>query len=369
MERPPAAQPGRSGCAESTARRAAASLAMCPDVAPGGDGRADRRVPAMSAADARDRYDAIVVGGGHNGLTAAAYLARAGRSCLLLERRDLARRRGRLRARCSPGVPARLSSYSYLVSLLPQLIVEELGAAACGSRAGAVSSYTPDPRATGRRGLLVDPAGPGRHARPRSAPSRAASATARLARALRADPRALAAVVFPTLTEPLRVARAAARARSATGRLGGAVRAPAGGDAARALRATSSSRGVALTDAPDRHLRRAPSDPGLRAEPLLPLPRDRPRHGRVARAGRRHGRGHRGARAAARRRRRRAAARAPRRSRSNPAERRCAVRSARGEARARARAARQVLVGAAPARAGAAARRGRGSEPARRARS
>ena len=35
------------------------------------------------------QYDAIVVGGGHNGLTAAAYLARAGRSVLVVERRDI----------------------------------------------------------------------------------------------------------------------------------------------------------------------------------------------------------------------------------------------------------------------------------------
>ena len=34
----------------------------------------------------RSSYDAVIVGGGHNGLVAAAYLARAGRSCLLLER-------------------------------------------------------------------------------------------------------------------------------------------------------------------------------------------------------------------------------------------------------------------------------------------
>jgi phytoene dehydrogenase-like protein len=33
----------------------------------------------------RGSYDAVIVGGGHNGLVAAAYVARAGRSCLLLE--------------------------------------------------------------------------------------------------------------------------------------------------------------------------------------------------------------------------------------------------------------------------------------------
>ena len=34
-------------------------------------------------------YDAIIIGGGHNGLTAAAYLAKAGRKVLVLERRHL----------------------------------------------------------------------------------------------------------------------------------------------------------------------------------------------------------------------------------------------------------------------------------------
>src|SRR6266542_1244714 len=36
-----------------------------------------------------ERYDAVIVGGGHNGLVTAAYLARAGRKVLVLERREL----------------------------------------------------------------------------------------------------------------------------------------------------------------------------------------------------------------------------------------------------------------------------------------
>ena len=69
------------------------------------------------------KYDAIIIGGGHNGLVAAACLARAGRKALVLERRELV-------GGCSvteeiwPGY--RVSTAAYLTSLLQERIVREL---------------------------------------------------------------------------------------------------------------------------------------------------------------------------------------------------------------------------------------------------
>ncbi len=79
---------------------------------------------------ARD-YDAIVVGGGHNGLTATAYLARAGLRVICLERRDV------LGGACVteelwPG--ARVSRASYVVSMLQPKIVSDLRLADFGYR-------------------------------------------------------------------------------------------------------------------------------------------------------------------------------------------------------------------------------------------
>ncbi len=71
-------------------------------------------------------YDDIIIGAGHNGLTAAAYLADAGRSVLVLEKADHV---GGATVSAMPfaGRPAQLSRYSYLVSLLPQQIMADLG--------------------------------------------------------------------------------------------------------------------------------------------------------------------------------------------------------------------------------------------------
>jgi phytoene dehydrogenase-like protein len=98
----------------------------------------------------RSRYDAVIAGGGHNALVAAAYLARAGRRVLVLERLDhvggLA-----VSARAFPGVDARISRYSYLVSLLPSKVAGDLGLNVA-LRRRRYASYTP----VGEAGLLVD---------------------------------------------------------------------------------------------------------------------------------------------------------------------------------------------------------------------
>jgi phytoene dehydrogenase-like protein len=97
----------------------------------------------------RNRFDVVIVGAGHNGLVAAALLAQSGRSVLMLER---CARVGGAAVSHSPfaGVGARLSRYSYLVSLFPAALLRTLGVDV-ELRPRSVASYTPN----GSRGLLI----------------------------------------------------------------------------------------------------------------------------------------------------------------------------------------------------------------------
>jgi phytoene dehydrogenase-like protein len=109
----------------------------------------------MTAPNESAKFDVVVVGGGHNGLVAAAYLARAGLRVRLLERQDHVGGAA-VSAHAFPGVDAKLSRYSYLVSLLPAQIIDDLGAPIRLARR-QYASYTPDPSTSGRTGLLIGP--------------------------------------------------------------------------------------------------------------------------------------------------------------------------------------------------------------------
>ena len=87
--------------------------------------------------------DVVIVGGGHNGLTAAAYLAGAGLTVTVLERLE-EWGGAAVSQQTFAGVDARLSRYSYLVSLLPQKIIDDLSLPISLAKR-RYSSYTPVP--------------------------------------------------------------------------------------------------------------------------------------------------------------------------------------------------------------------------------
>ncbi|MFE7837143.1 phytoene desaturase family protein [Streptomyces sp. NPDC057474] len=146
-----------------------------------------------------DSYDAVIVGGGHNGLVAAAYLARAGRSVLVLERLD---HTGGAAVSTRPfaGVDARLSRYSYLVSLLPRKIVRDLDLD-FRVRGRTISSYTPVERGGHPTGLLVG--GGERRTREAFAQLTGSGREYEAWQRFYGMTGRVAERVFPTLTEPL----------------------------------------------------------------------------------------------------------------------------------------------------------------------
>jgi len=89
----------------------------------------------------KPKYDVVILGAGHNGLVAASYLGRAGLSVLLLEKNDYIGG-ATTSQKVFPDYDAKLSRYSYLVSLFPEKIIRDLGLK-LELRRRATGSFTP----------------------------------------------------------------------------------------------------------------------------------------------------------------------------------------------------------------------------------
>ena len=250
-------------------------------------GRRARLSVVTTAPLLRDRYDVVVVGGGpqrprRRGLPGAGgavgVRARAGRP------------RGRRRGE-RPGVPRRRRPpVPLLVPGQPAARPDRRRPRPRPDRSASrpVASFTP----VRRDGRDV---GPARRARPRAGHRRVVPGAHRApttstppGSAFYDDAARLARAVAPTLLDPL-AAPADVRARVGADLWDRFVARPIGETIERCFR-DDTVRGVVLTDALIGTFASA-HDASLRPEPLLPLPRRRQRDGRVAGAGRRHGRG------------------------------------------------------------------------------
>ncbi|MEM7474644.1 MAG: NAD(P)/FAD-dependent oxidoreductase [Planctomycetota bacterium] len=107
----------------------------------------------MQGFELKNSYDAVIIGSGHNGMVAACYLANAGLSVLMLEANEEAGGATRSKQVFS-GLEARLSVYSYLVSLFPEKIVRDLSLN-LELRSRSTASWTPSEQGNEYRELLI----------------------------------------------------------------------------------------------------------------------------------------------------------------------------------------------------------------------
>jgi phytoene dehydrogenase-like protein len=147
-------------------------------------------------------YDAVVIGSGHNGLVAAAYLAMAGDSVLVLEQNDYLGG-ATTSKKVFPDYDAMLSRYSYLVSLFPERITRELGLQ-FQTRQRETASFTPYTDLQGvSRGLLISNVDPQRSRQSVLELTGSDRDWEDYQRLLQLE-LALAKVVWPSLLQPLR---------------------------------------------------------------------------------------------------------------------------------------------------------------------
>jgi len=189
-------------------------------------------------------HDVVVVGGGHNGLTAAAYLAKAGRSVVVLERLE-STGGAAVSAVAFDGLDARLSRYSYLVSLMPKKIIDDLGLKLELARR-RYSSYTPAPGHPDGAGLLIDRFD--ENATRASFDRLNAGFDAVSFASLYQDTTRVAQALWPTVTEPL-LTRSQAKSRLGDDDLWNAIFERPIGEFIEARLSDDLVRGVAVTDA------------------------------------------------------------------------------------------------------------------------
>src|SRR5437870_6635938 len=108
---------------------------------------------STSMSRVKSKYDVVILGAGHNGLVAASYLGRAGLTVLLLEKNDYIGG-ATTSQKVFPDYDAKLSRYSYLVSLFPEKIIRDLGLN-LELRRRATGSFTPYLKNGKHNGLLL----------------------------------------------------------------------------------------------------------------------------------------------------------------------------------------------------------------------